>query len=69
MQNKLIVLLLLANSAYADEPAVGPAPKLGKLPAGADTPPVSKELGEIIKPKSLEAVTIPPAKVESKMMK
>jgi hypothetical protein len=70
MQNKLIVLLLLANCATAqDKPESGPAPKLGKLPNGAETPEVSKELKEVMKPRSLEAMTIPPAKVESKMMK
>jgi hypothetical protein len=42
---------------------------MGDLPAGASTPEVSKELKEVMKPRSLEAITIPPAKVESKMMK
>ena len=52
MQNKLIVLLLLANCANAqDKPASGPAPKMGKLPTGAETPEVSKELKEVMKPK------------------
>ena len=54
MQNKLIVLLLLANCAQAQEkPAEGPAPKMGNLPAGASTPEVSKDLKEAMKPKDL----------------
>ena len=42
---------------------------MGKLPAGAETPEVSKKLQEVIKPKALESFEVPPAKVESKMMK
>jgi hypothetical protein len=64
MQNKLIVLLLLANSVTAqDKPAEGPAPKMGSLPAGSSTPEVSKELKEVMKPKGIETMVIPPAKV------
>ena len=68
MQNKLIVLLLLAKCATAqdkpdDKP---PTPKMGDLPTGGSTPEVSKELKEVIKPKSVETMTLPPAKVVSK---
>jgi hypothetical protein len=40
---------------------------LGKLPNGAETPEVSKELKEVMKPKALESMVVPPAKVETKM--
>ena len=69
MQNKLIVLLLLATSATAQDDAKdskGATPKLGDLPAGASTPEVSKELKEVIKPKNLDTMVLPPAKMESK---
>lgn len=39
---------------------------MGPLPTGGTAPPISKELTDVIKPKSLEAMSIPPAKVESK---
>lgn len=42
---------------------------MGKLPAQAETPPVSKKLQEVMKPKALESFEVPPAKVESKQMK
>jgi len=63
MQNKLIVLLLLAKCAFAqDKPEEkGPAPKMGALPTGASTPDVSKELKEIMKPKDLQNMPLPPA--------
>jgi hypothetical protein len=39
---------------------------MGALPTGGSTPEVSKELKEVIKPKSVETMTLPPAKVVSK---
>jgi hypothetical protein len=52
MQNKLIVLLLLANCAYAQDKteAKGPAPKMGALPKGAESPapPVSESLKKVM---------------------
>jgi hypothetical protein len=39
---------------------------MGNLPAGGSSPEVSKELKEVMKPKSLEDMVIPPAKVMAK---
>jgi hypothetical protein len=39
---------------------------MGDLPKGAETPEVSKELKEVMKPRSLESISIPPAKMETK---
>jgi hypothetical protein len=36
---------------------------MGSLPAGSSTPEVSKELKEVMKPKGIETMVIPPAKV------
>jgi hypothetical protein len=42
---------------------------MGALPTGASSPEISKELREVMKPKDLQSMTLPPAKVESKTMK
>jgi hypothetical protein len=39
---------------------------MGDLPKGASVPEVSKELKELVKPKNLETMSIPAAKVEAK---
>jgi hypothetical protein len=62
MQNKLIVLLLLAKCTSAQDKSA--APKMGDLPKGAAeaVPEVSKDLKTAMKPANLETMVIPPPK-------
>ena len=62
MQNKLVIALLL-STVSADAPAMKDLPAV----AGADSPPLSKELKKTIAPVDIASLPIPPAKPDPKL--
>jgi hypothetical protein len=65
MQNKLIVLLLLAKCASAaplDDKEKVTAPKMGDLPRGVISQDIPEEVKKTIKQTDVSSMTLPPAK-------
>ena len=69
MQNKLIVLLLLAKCASAapgDEKEKATAPKMGDLPRGVVSQDIPEEVKKTIKQTDVATMPLPPAKVPAR---